>query len=63
MKGKEKGAYIQLELQKLEKERKGQKDEQVEKRTKELATEIPDGLQKLKKLSKLGTTIDDGIRI
>ena len=63
MKGEEKGAYIKLELSNIEEKRKDQRDEHIEKRTKELLTEIPDGLQKLKKLSKLGTTIKDGIRI
>ena len=59
--GKEKGAYINLEVDKLKLERKNERDEVIEKRTKELATEISDGVNKLKKLSQLLTTIDDGI--
>ena len=59
--GKEKGAYINLEVDKFKLERKNERDQVIEKRTKELATEIPDGLNKLKKLSPLLTTIDDGI--
>jgi hypothetical protein len=35
----------------------------VKKREKELATEIPEGLKSLKKLSKLETTIEDGKEI
>ena len=61
--GKEKGAYINLEIDKLKLERKNQRDEVVEKRTKELETEIPEGLKMLKKLSSLSTTTEDGKRI
>ena len=60
MKGKEKGTYIKLEVNKLEQERSNQRDKVIEKRTKELETEIPEGLKNLKKLSLLKTTIDDG---
>ena len=60
MKGKEKGTYINLEVKKLEQERSNQRDKVIEKRTKELETEIPEGLKNLKKLSLLKTTIDDG---
>ena len=61
--GKAKGGYINLEIDKLKLERKNQRDEVVEKRTKELETEIPEGLKMLKKLSSLSTTTEDGKRI
>ena len=61
--GKAKGGYINLEIDKLKLERKNQRDEAVEKRTKELETEIPEGLKMLKKLSSLSTTTEDGKRI
>ena len=61
--GKDKGSYINLEIEKLKLERKNQRDEVVEKRTKELETEIPEGLKMLKKLSSLSTTTEDGKRI
>jgi hypothetical protein len=35
----------------------------INKREKELATEIPEGLKNLKKLSSLETTIEDGKQI
>ena len=63
LKGKIKGAYINLIVENCELERKNQRDEVIEKRTKELETEIAEGLKNLKKLSLLKTTIDDGILI
>ena len=60
MTGKAKGTYINLEVKKLTLERKDQRDQVIEKRKKELETEIPEGLKNLKKLSLLKTTIDDG---
>jgi hypothetical protein len=35
----------------------------INKREKELATEIPEGLKNLKKLSSLETTVEDGKQI
>ena len=61
--GTEKGTYINLQVDKLKKERNNQKDEIVQKRTKELMTEIPEGLKNLKKLSLLETTVNDGLLI
>ena len=61
--GKDKGSYINLEIEKLKLERKNQRDQAIEKRTKELETEIPEGLKMLKKLSSLSTTTEDGKRI
>ena len=61
--GKMKGNYINLYVKQLELEINNNRNELIEKRTKELETEIPEGLKKLKKLSSLETTIDDGIRI
>ena len=62
-KGKMKGTYINLEVEKLKLDRKNQRDEVIERRTKELETEITEGRNNLKKLSLLKTTIDDGILI
>ena len=61
--GKAKGSYIKPEVEKLTQESKDRRNEVIEKRTKELEIEIPEGLKKLKKLSPLEATIDDGIRI
>ena len=61
--GKDKGSYINLEIEKLKLARKNQRDQAIEKRTKELETEIPEGLKMLKKLSPLSTTTEDGKRI
>ena len=58
-----KGAFINLIVEKFQLERNNQRDEIIEKRTKELETEIVEGLKNLKKLSLLKTTIDDGILI
>ena len=58
-----KGTYINLIVEKFQLERKNLRDEVIEKRTKELETEITEGLNNLKKLSLLKTTIDDGILI
>ena len=63
MKGKEKGAYINLEINKLKQIRKEQRDEAIENRMKELVIEISEGLKNLKKLSTLETTIDDAKQI
>ena len=63
MTGKDKGSYINLEIEKLKLARKNQRDQAIEKRTKELETEIPEGLKMLKKLSPLSTTTEDGKRI
>ncbi len=63
MKGKEKGAYINQEINKLIQARKEQREEAIEKRVKELEIEISEGLKNLKKLSTLETTIDDAKQI
>ena len=61
--GKEKGNFINLEIDKLKKERIDQRIQVVKNREKELAKEISEGLKNLKKLSSLETTIDDGKQI
>ena len=61
--GKVKGNYINLYVKQLQLELQNQRDELVEKRTKELETEIPEGLKMLIKLSSLSTTTEDGKRI
>jgi selenocysteine lyase/cysteine desulfurase len=63
LKGKEKGAYINQEINKLIQARKEQREEAIEKRVKELEIEISEGLKNLKKLSTLETTIDDAKQI
>ena len=61
--GKDKGTYINLQVDPFKLERKGQRDQVVQTRTKELMTEIPEGEKNLKKLSSLKTTINDGILV
>jgi hypothetical protein len=61
--GKDKGTYINQQVNLLKQERIDQRDEAIEKRSKELETEISEGLKNLKKLSPLETTIDDGILV
>ena len=43
------GPFINEKVKKLEQERSNQRDKVIEKRTKELETEIPEGLKNLKK--------------
>ena len=59
--GKDKGSYINLQVNKFKLESKCQMDQLVQMRTKELVTEIPKGEKNLKKLSSLKTTINDGV--
>ena len=59
--GKDKGAFINQSVNKLKQERKDRRDEVIKKRSEELVTEILEGKTHLKKLSKLETTVDDGI--
>ena len=61
--GKDKGTYINLQVDPFKLERKSQRDQVVQTRTKELVTEIPEGEKNLKKLSSLKTTINDGILV
>ena len=63
MTSKDKGSYINLQVDPFKLERKGQRDQVVQTRTKELMTEIPEGEKNLKKLSSLKTTINDGILV
>jgi hypothetical protein len=53
--------YVNPKVEKFEEERKKQRDQHILDRTNTLKnTEIPKGLEKLKKLKPLPATIEDG---